>query len=338
VNLAVIGLGFMGGVHLKAMESIPRARVVAVVDESPQRLAGDLSSIAGNLGRPGEAMDFSRFKKYSSIDEALRDDEIEAVDICLPTHLHAPVALQALRAGKHVLVEKPMALNGAAADEMLTAAIEAGRQLMVAQVLRFMPQYETLAELVAGGPIGKVYSAFFRRRTATPAWAAWEFDSAKNGGGVFDLLVHDADFCLHLFGPPEAISSSGVDAMSKGVDIVVGELHYPDIGNVTITGGWHHTGEYPFSMEYTVIGEGGTVEFHSGGRPPTLYEPGKKAQTLKLKDHDGYQAEIEYFLECCTGETKPVRCPPEESAKAVKLARIMVDSRMRKGEKVTCDL
>lgn len=338
MNVAVIGLGFMGAVHLKALNNIAKARVTAVVDESPERLAGDLSGIQGNLGRPGEAMDFSAFKKYSSIDLALRDEEIEAVDICLPTHLHRPVAIQALRAGKHVLVEKPMALNGDAADEMLAEADRAGRMLMVAQVLRFMPQYEALADVIAAGTIGAVHSAFFRRRTATPTWAAWEFDSSKNGGGVFDLLVHDVDFCLRLFGAPEAISSVGTDAMQKGVDMVVGEFYYPAIGNVTITGGWHHIGEYPFSMEYTVIGDRGTVEFNSDGRPPALYETGKKAQALKLNDHDGYQAEIEYFVECCATGAAPVRCPPEDSAKAVKLARIMVDSRTRKGEKVKCDL
>lgn len=338
MNIAVIGLGFMGAVHLKALGNIPRARVVAVVDENPERLSGDLSGIQGNLGRPGERMDFSAYKKYTSVAEALSDREIEAVDICLPTHLHAPVALEALRAGKHVLVEKPMALNGEQADEMLAAAAQAGRVLMVAQVLRFMPEYEALDDVVRAGRIGPVYSAFFRRRTATPTWAAWEFDSSKNGGGVFDLLVHDVDFALHLFGMPEAVSSAGVDAMAKGVDMVVGELHYPNIGNVTITGGWHHIGEYPFSMEYTIIGERGTVEFDSDGRPPALYEAGQPKQLLPLQDHDGYQAEIEHFVEACLGGARPERCLPEESALAVKIARIMMDSRAKKGEKVPCSL
>lgn len=338
MKIAVIGLGFMGAVHLKALANIAKARVVAVVDEDPARLTGDLSGIQGNLGRPGERMDFSAYKKYTSVEEALRDPEIEAVDICLPTHLHAPVTIQALRAGKHVLVEKPMALNGAQADQMLAEAEKAGRVLMVAQVLRFMPQYEALEEVLRSGRLGPVHSAFFRRRTATPTWAAWEFDPAKNGGGVFDLLVHDVDFCLKLFGLPEAVSSVGTEAMAKGIDMVVGELHYPHIGNVTITGGWHHIGEYPFSMEYTVIAERGTVEYHSDNRPPALYESQKPKELLPLKDHDGYQAEIEHFVESCLSGTPPARCLPEESARAVKVARIMMDSRVKKGEKVPCSL
>ena len=338
MNVAVIGLGFMGAVHLKALDGISQANVVAVVDESPERLEGDLSSIQGNLGRPGEKLDFSGFKKYQSVEKALADPEIEAVDVCLPTHLHAPITIQALRAGKHVLVEKPMALNGQIASEMLAEAAKSDRVLMVAQVLRFMPEYQALAELLESGRIGPVHSAILRRRTATPTWAAWEFDSSKNGGGVFDLLVHDVDFCLKLFGAPEAISSTGMEAMAKGIDMVVGEFHYPDIGNVTITGGWHHIGEYPFSMEYTVIADSGAVEFSSDGRPPTLYESRKEAEPLKLKEHDGYQAEIEYFVDCCISGGKPVLCPPEESAAAVKLARIMVDSRNKNGAKVKCSV
>ncbi len=334
MNIAVIGLGFMGAVHLKALEDIPKAKVTAVVDESAERLDGDLSSIQGNLGRSGEKRDFSGFKKYQSVEKALEDPEIEAFDICLPTHLHGPVTIQALRAGKHVLVEKPMALNGQIADEMLAAAAKSDRVLMVAQVLRFMPQYQALAEVLESGRIGPVHSSIFRRRTATPTWAEWEFDSSKNGGGVFDLLVHDVDFCLKLFGAPEAVSSTGMEVMAKGIDMVVGEFHYPNIGNVTITGGWHHIGDYPFSMEYTVVADRGTVEFNSDGRVPTLYESRKEAEVLKLSEHDGYQAEIEYFVECCTSGGKPTLCPPEESATAVKLARIMVDSRNKNGETV----
>lgn len=333
MNMAVIGLGFMGAVHLKALAKIPDARVVAVVDTKPERLSGDLSGIQGNLGRPGERLDFSGLKKYTSLSDALADPEVDAADICLPTHLHGPVAIEALRAGKHVLVEKPMALNGAIAEEMLRVAERSGKILMVAQVLRFMPQYEALSGLVKSGRLGAVHSAIFRRRTATPTWAAWEFDSSKNGGGVFDLLVHDVDFCLHLFGAPEAVSAMGTEAMAKGVDLVVGELHYPGIGNVTVTGGWHHVGDYPFSMEYTVIGERGVAEFNSDGRPPALYESGQKAQALPLADHDGYQAEIEYFIECARSGARPVRCAPEESALAVKVARLMMDSRSLKGEK-----
>jgi len=98
MRIAVLGLGFMGSTHLKALKSIPEAELVAVVSSDEKKLTGDLSSIQGNIGGPGEKMDFSRVRKYRTIDQALGDGDVEAVDICLPTDRHAPVALAALRA------------------------------------------------------------------------------------------------------------------------------------------------------------------------------------------------------------------------------------------------
>ncbi|MBM3748619.1 MAG: Gfo/Idh/MocA family oxidoreductase, partial [Acidobacteria bacterium] len=113
MRIAVLGLGFMGSTHLKALSSIPQAELAAVMDLNEARLSGDLSGIQGNIGGPGAQMDFSKVARYRSYEEAVRDPNVEAVDVCLPTNLHAPVSLAALRAGKHVLTEKPMALTGA---------------------------------------------------------------------------------------------------------------------------------------------------------------------------------------------------------------------------------
>src|SRR5579863_9423758 len=108
MRIAVLGLGFMGSTHLKALRNVSGATLAAVVSADDKKLSGDLSAIQGNLGGPGEVMDFSGVARYHTVEEALRDPNVEAVDICLPTDRHAPVALEALRAGKHVLVEKPM--------------------------------------------------------------------------------------------------------------------------------------------------------------------------------------------------------------------------------------
>jgi predicted dehydrogenase len=244
--------------------------------------------------------------------------------------------MQALAAGKHVLVEKPMALDGANADRMAEAAAWHGKILMTAHALRFFPAYLALAELVRSGRLGGIRSALLRRRTAVPAWGPWEFDKSKSGGGVFDLLIHDADMCLHLFGMPQSVSATGYEDLRGGVDTLTAELHYPEIASVTITGGWHHTGEYPFSMEYTVIGEHGVVEYSSDGRPPAAYWADGKKEPLEAGDADAYQSEIEYFLHCCQNNSQPELCPPDESAKAVKLTKLMTGARERQGDKVAC--
>ena len=339
MKIALLGLGFMGSTHAKAWLSIPGAELAAVMDQDEQRLSGDLSGIQGNIGGPGERLDFSAVRRYRSVEEAVADPQVEAVDVCLPTHLHAPAALAALRAGKHVLLEKPMALDGESADAVIAEAGRQRRTLMVAQVLRFIPAYRALIELLKSGKLGRVRSAFFRRRCAAPTWGPWEFDSAKSGGGIFDLLIHDIDMCLHLFGPPEAVSASGHEDLAGGIDSILGQLHYRGIGFVAVTGGWHHVGGYPFSMEFTVVADGGTVEYSSAGRPPTLYRAGGAAEPLVAEDSgDWYRAEIEYFHQCCLAGRAPDLCPPAESAGAVKLTRLLVDSRGRKGERITCNL
>ena len=117
MKIAMIGLGFMGSTHLKAYRNVPDVELVAVSSDDPVKLTGDLSDIKGNLGGSGEKLDFSGLRKYADYREVCADADVEAVDLCLPTDLHAPAAIAALNAGKHVLVEKPMAINEPSTDD-----------------------------------------------------------------------------------------------------------------------------------------------------------------------------------------------------------------------------
>ncbi|HTQ56015.1 MAG TPA: Gfo/Idh/MocA family oxidoreductase [Bryobacteraceae bacterium] len=336
MKIAVLGLGFMGSTHLRAWRQIPGAEIVAVASNDKRRLSGDLSGVVGNLGGPGEVLDFSGVRKYTRADEAVRDPDVEAVDICLPTNLHERAAILALRSGKHVLVEKPMALDAASAGRMIAEAERHGRTLMAAQVVRFIPPYRTAADILRAGRLGPVRSAILRRRCAAPAWSAWLSDPAQSGGGVFDLLIHDIDFCLHAFGKPESVTASGYEDLPRGVDWIVAQFWYPSIGAVVISGGWHHPAAFPFSMEFTIVADNGTLEYSSAGAPLTEYGADGAAHPLDVPDRDGYRAELEYFLDCATRGARPAACPPEESAAAVQLAELMLASRARNGEKITC--
>lgn len=336
MRIAVLGLGFMGSTHLKALVSVPGVEVGAVYSGDAQKLTGDLSGIQGNLGGPGERFDFSNIAKYSSIDALLADEALDAVDICLPTDLHAPVALKSLRSGKHVLVEKPIALDGPSAQQLIDEARANRRILMAAHVLRFFPAYQVLRQRLSSGNLGQIRWAMFRRRCAAPAWSKWLKDAERSGGGVFDLLIHDVDMCLHLFGMPQTVSATGYEALNAGVDLIVAELRYP-AANVFVTGGWHHPKSYPFSMEYTVVTDDGTLEYSSSTRPPTLYNSDGTEEALTMPERDGYAAELAYFVECCREEKQPALCPPEESAGAVTLMRLLLESRKRNGEILECN-
>ncbi|HTA72083.1 MAG TPA: Gfo/Idh/MocA family oxidoreductase [Bryobacteraceae bacterium] len=304
MRVGVLGRGFMGRTHLKALAEIADVELSADTD----------------------------------IAKVIDDPRVDAVDICLPTNLHAPVALEALRAGKHVLVEKPMALDVAASWQMIARAKKQKRVLMVAHVLRFFPMYVALGDILASGRIGAPRSAMFRRRCGAPAWGAWLTDPEQSGGGVFDLLIHDMDLCLHLFGKPETVTATGYEALADGVDVITAELHYAGGLAAVITGGWHHPKAYPFSMEYTVVAEKGTVEYSSLGCAPTLYRGDGEIELLAMTEQDGYRAEIEYFLDCCRRGENPALCPPEESAAAVALALCILEARKRNGQRIRCQL
>ncbi|MBE0656302.1 MAG: Gfo/Idh/MocA family oxidoreductase [Bryobacteraceae bacterium] len=336
MKVAVAGLGFMGLTHLKAYNRISGVEIAGVASADPKALSGDFSHIGGNLDISGPALDISSAAKFEDSLECVRMKGVDAVDLCLPTNLHAPVAIEALEHGKHVLVEKPMALNMDECTRMMDAAKANGRVLMSAQVLRFFPAYNALIDAVQSGKFGRVHHALFRRRCAAPGWSAWLTDKSLSGGGVFDLLIHDIDMMLVCFGIPDAVRSWGHEDLGHGIDAITSQFEYPGSGAVTVTGGWHHPKAYPFSMEYTVVGENGVMDFSSEGRPVRWFDRDGTATDVELSDVDGYQAEIEYFVECCRTGAAPERCTPESSAAAVRIAKTAEAARSMKGVSVPC--
>jgi len=334
MRIGVVGLGFMGSTHLQAYEKIGGAELAAVASSDPKKLAGDLSGIGGNLEARGAKLDFGDAKRYSTAEELFADPAVEAVDLCLPTYLHASMTSAALRAGKHVLVEKPMALSGDECDGMIAAARSNGKVLMVAQVIRFWPDYVAARNIVNAGGIGTVRSAAFRRRCAAPAWSEWLRDRERSGGGAFDLLIHDFDYCVFLFGKPAAVSAAGYEDLEGGVDVVDCRLRYQDGPAVTVDGGWHNRGAYPFSMEFTIVGDDGVLEYHSGSRRLTLYRADGTQEEPSLPEADGFQGELEAFLQACEQGQAPGDCRPEDSALSTRMTLAMRTSRENGGEAV----
>jgi predicted dehydrogenase len=173
VGVAVVGLGFMGVTHYRSYKKVKGAKVVAVFSRDPKKLAGDWRSVRGNLPtETGGREDLSGVRRYDDLDAILNDPEVELVDICLPTHLHAEAILKALQAGKHVLVEKPIALTLKDADKMVETAQKVGRFLMVGQVLRFFPEFRLLKEMQESGRYGRLKGLHLKRVISKPTWAA----------------------------------------------------------------------------------------------------------------------------------------------------------------------
>src|SRR5438270_6275145 len=171
-RIGIVGIGFMGRIHYLAGQRLRGTKVAAVCSRDKAKLAGDWRNTRGNFGPEPGRVDLSGVKTYESFDAMLADPEIDLIDVCNPTHLHPETATAALKAGKHVLVEKAIALTPADADAMLAAAKKAGRLLMVAHVLPFFPEFRFAAEAVRGGTYGKLLAAHFTRVISKPDWSA----------------------------------------------------------------------------------------------------------------------------------------------------------------------
>ena len=212
VRIGIVGVGFMGMIHYLAARKLAGGKVVAICTRDDAKLAGDWTSIRGNFGPRGEHMDLAGISRYSSFDALIADPAVNLVDICLPNDRHAEFAIRALKAGKHVLVEKPIALKLSDADAMLAAAEENGRLLMVAHVLPYFPEFAFAAESVRSGRFGTLRGAHLTRLISQPDWSSDVADFSRNGGPAIDLHIHDTHFIGLLRGVPRAVHSVGVAA------------------------------------------------------------------------------------------------------------------------------
>jgi predicted dehydrogenase len=245
------------------------------------------------------------------------------VDLCTPTDLHADMAIAALKAGKHVICEKPMALNFADCDRMIAAAEAAGRFLFVGQCIRFWPAYEALADMVHAGKLGAVRMAKFTRLSGTPMWSEsnWILDPSRSGGALLDLHIHDADFVSHLWGLPPAVFAQAASIITPGhrVDHIVTDYLFKDFVCVA-EGGWAFHSGFPFTMAYRVIGEAGTLAWQfSDGPEPTLYRNGQEPVKVPVAEGTGYQREMRYFLDCMEAGRAPTTVTPQGAREAVRL-------------------
>jgi predicted dehydrogenase len=320
VNVAVVGLGFMGVTHIKAYQQIKAAKIVAVCDSVRLPVNGVLAGVAGNVTGSGD-LDLGRgVRVYRMLGEVLADPEVDLVDLCVPTPLHPEQSIAALKAGKHVLCEKPLALNSALARKMVQAAQAASGFFMPAMCMRFWPGWSCLKQVVEDEPYGKVQAARFRRMSPMPGWSKATYGSGnQSGGALFDLHVHDTDFVQFLFGRPASVFSSGVTRGGGSIDHVVTQYNYAGGPAVYAEGSWLLTGN--FSMSYTVLCERATLDFDSarGAEALRVTEAGKKPRTVKLAGSDGYGGEIRHMLEAIQSGKAPKVVTARDGLSAVQI-------------------
>ncbi len=325
LRFGICGLGFMGQSHFARLRQHPHATLVAVCDADPARRAGEWKSTLGNIDpvkTEGGQVSLAGITAYATPQELIADPNVEVVLIALPTALHAAVALAALQAGKHVLCEKPMALRVGDCDQMIRAAEASGKTLMIAQCIRFWPQYETIKRCVDAGRIGAVRFMSLRRLGCPPTYSAgnWLLDGVQSGGALLDLHVHDVDFAHYLLGIPESVFARGTRGPSGDFDHVTATWSYPLERYVALEGGWVLAAPWTFDMEIAVHGERGTLGWAlSRGSDVRLRTSGEQAESIPCEG-DALRQELDYFVDCVQAGRPVAKCTPFSSRTSVALS------------------
>ena len=294
VKIGIVGIGGIGSVHYNNYLHIDGCKVIAAVCHSEQSK---------------EKARVLNLTPYNDIASMVKNEDIDVIDICTPTYLHKEHVIESLNHGKHVIVEKPIALHKKDAEEMFDLADEKNLFLFVAQVVRFAKESEILYEAVKSGKYGKPLDGYFERITGRPQWVkdGWLFDKDKSGVLPFDLHVHDLDLIISLFGKPKSFTFTNCGRAEIDYKEQYRFNYVFENMNVTAEAAWFNA-NYPFRARWRVYFEKGLIENDGGKvvlyRPdeePFYYQPEEEVSVstgINLPATGMFYRELSHFVSC----------------------------------------
>ena len=326
IKVGLIGCGFMGGMHSACYAALANlgVKVTAVADVRRE--------YAENLANGAEI--------YATGMELIEKADVDVVDVCLPTHLHAAHAVAAMKAGKNVFVEKPIAFKDEDMELILKTEKETGAKVQVGQVIRQWTEYIWLKKAVDAGTFGKIQHAMFRRMSSRPEWAweGWLHQVDKSGGVAVDMHVHDVDFVRYIMGEPDVVKAHAhrdAEGVIQQINAVYG---YGSDVSVAVESGWDYPADFPFTADFRVKFEKATVI--GGGGVVNVYPVGGAAYQAELEeefqgDNDiggnisslgGYYNELKYFVEGLQGKNDLSVATVSEAIKSVQLVKREIEA------------
>ncbi len=303
LRIGLVGVGAAAQInHIPALKRTEDVEIVALCDRDPEKTA----RVAQKFGIP---------RCYGRIEELLSDDEVDAVDLCTPNFLHAPMATAALEAGKHVLCERPLARSADEASAMVRAARKADRVLMCAVQHRFRPDAQLLRTFVAKGDLGEIFYAkagWLRQRTE---WDSdeWRRQKRESGGGVvLDLGFQMLDQALWILGGPKVESvTASVHRSKKGEveDSATAFLRLASGATLTLELTWGLLMEKDFAY-LNLFGSGGAallnpLRVHKGMHG-NLVNVTPAMETQRNQYKHSMEAQVAHFAESLRRGTKPM--------------------------------
>ena len=303
VRIGLIGAGGIADAHLKGYAAIPdRVRVVAVADANPTALEARIAE----TGATG----------YTDFLQLVADPEVDAVDICLPHHLHRAAIVAAAEAGKHILCEKPLCLSAEEAAEVRAAVEKAGVTLMCAHNQLFMPAVAEAKRIIDSGDLGTVYEvrttdSFFN--DFDPESMGWRAHAATSGGGEYiDTGYHPTSLLMHLAGgvPVSAFAMMSTHRLKfmEGEDSAQVLVRF-DNGSVgQLVTSWAYEAA-PGTDRFSVVGEKGSLS--SDGTTLRVKLRGGEERVIEHEQTDTFAAEIADFVECLETGRRPLNTEVE---------------------------
>ena len=322
MRIGLIGAGGIANAHMNAYEQMPDAQICAVVD------------VVEDKAKQGAA----RFgaKAYTDLDQMFKEVELDMVDICVPSFLHHDIALKCFEQKLHVLCEKPIAHHLQDAREMIESAKRSGVHFMIAQVIRFWPEYMYLKKAYETEQYGALKHVFFSRMSPVPKWVEWYVDPEKSGMAPFELHIHDSDFIHYMFGGnPRSVHSSGIEDNSNNLSYIQTKYNYDNAIAIYAEAGWSNTVK-PFSAAFRAVFEHGVLEFENEGL--TLHPSEGESEYIEMDDEVSVDAsinikssggtfnEIKYFIECVRNNKAPQVVTPEDSYESLHLLLTEIES------------
>jgi len=322
LRVGIIGAGGIAGQHAYCYEHIPEAKIVAVADIVPERAA----AIAARFG--AEALDHG--------DKMFERGDLDMADICLPTYLHCEYAEKAAAKGLHILCEKPIALDVAQGLRMIEAAKNAGVKFMVAQVLRYFPEYVSAKKLMEDGSIGKPIMVRTYRGGVHPGRVReWYADIDRSGGAIQDTLVHDIDFLMHCFGPVKDVFVKGnTYKRQPNLEYNLVNMEFKNGVFAHLIVDWSQPENGHFTTKFEVAGTKGMAEFNADDSVPLMASFAGNAASgdgvaipespLEPRSNP-YTQEIIGFIHCVENDTQPP-IPAADALEALNVVRAALES------------
>jgi predicted dehydrogenase len=330
LRVAMIGFGGIGAVHKVAYDELERkgapVKLVAVCDKNSDSVKG---SIKTNLGTV-DIGNFDDIDFYSDCDELIKNAEFDAADICLPTFLHKEYTLKLLRAGKHVLCEKPMALSFSDCKEMTECAKVMGRELAIGQCLRFDPAYLYLKKMINCGELGKPRRITMGALSYMPGWSGWFSDAKKSGGCIFDFHIHDVDILRFLLGEPQAVSS--VSYREGDASKYVNTRFMYDGIIAEAEASFDESNTAPYARWYRVRFDKASVVYK--GKEIMVYPDDGEPYEAETVECDRTVGEISYFANVILNRKENTVNSGEIASGSIRLCELIAKSAELQGDKI----